>query len=127
MMNAFLYWLLPGMIATTYLFWFFAATETEPAKQITVSDTLDGVFLAILGTAFGWLTIIMAIGMTYDEFDVGDIVVWKKKKPHIDKVSDADMLEDLFKRAIDKPSLKQQLAEKFKFEFKEKPIKGLEE
>ena len=125
MMNAFLYWLLPGMIGTVYLFWFFSLTD--PIKQITISDVFAGIFIMVIGIVASWVSVIMCIGMTWEKFDVGDIVLWKKmkKEPRIDKVSDADILEDLLKRAVEKPSLKQQLIEKLNFE--QKPIKGLEE
>ncbi|KKM24503.1 hypothetical protein LCGC14_1604390 [marine sediment metagenome] len=128
-MDVFLYWILPGMIGVAYLgwFWFFSVAKT-PVKKITVSDMFDGLALTIFGIAMGWVTIVIAIFITYDEFDVGDIVVWKKKKkkkkePY--KVSDADILEDLFIRVKNKPSLKEELMEKLTFE--QKPIKGLEE
>jgi len=123
-MDAFLYWLLPGMIGTVYLFWFF--NLTDPIKQISISDVFAGIFVAAIGTVLSWLTIVMAIGMTYEELNVGDIVLWKKtkKKKKTKKVSDADILDDLFKRAEVKPSLRQQLIDRLNFE--EKPIKGLE-
>ena len=126
MLNVFLYWLLPGMVGITYIFWFLNVTG-DPIKQVTVSDVFEGIGITLLGTLLGWVSVIMCIGMTWEKFDVGDIVLWKKmkKEPRIDKVSDADILEDLLKRAVEKPSLKQQLIEKLNFE--QKPIKGLEE
>ncbi|KKM55941.1 hypothetical protein LCGC14_1552140 [marine sediment metagenome] len=124
----FLFWLLPGMIGTVLLNWLFNHIDKNKIKQITISDALSIAGMTILGTAFGWLTIVVFVAMSYDELKLGKIVLWKKKKKkkesRVDKISDADILEDLFKRAVEKPSLKQQLIDKLNFE---KPIKGLEE
>ena len=121
-MNIFIFWLLPGMLATVALFWLF---NEDGIKQLTVGDVLIGIGGAVMGTMLGWLTVFMAASFSYDEFDLGDIVVWKKKKKKpLPKPSDADILDDLLKLAAKKPSLKQQLIEKLTVE---KPIKGLEE
>jgi len=127
-MDAFLFWILPGMIGTALLFWLFHHIDGKSVKQVTLSQVLAVIFLVVLGTLLGWLTLIIFIGMAYDELDLGDIVVWKKaKKTKKKKASDAEILNDLLELTKDKPSLKQQLAEKLNFEFKETPIKGLEE
>lgn len=126
-MDVFLFWILPGMIGTVLLHWLFRYIDKIKVKQITISDALSMVGMTIMGIAFGWLTVVVLVAMSYDELKLGKIVLWKKKKKkkhHKKKVSDAQILDDLFELAIDKPSLRQQLYEKLTIE---KPIKGLEE
>lgn len=120
-MDVFLIWILPGMIGTVLMHWLFRYIDKSKVKQVTISDALSAVGATILGIAFGWLTVVVFVAMSYDELKLGKIVLWKKKKKK--KVSDADILEDLLKLAKDKPSLKQQLIDKLNFE---EPIKGLE-
>lgn len=124
-MDVLLFWILPGIIGTILLNWLLYCVDNITVKQVTISDVLIMIGTSILGMVFGWLTILVFVMMAYDELRLGDIVLWKKKKTKQPKASDADILDDLFKRALDKPSLKQQLIEKLNFD--EKTIKGLEE
>ena len=116
------------MIGTSLMVWLFHHIDGKVIKQVTISDVMSAVGFTILGIALGWLTILVFIAMSYDELKLGKVVVWKKKKKKKkEKISDAEILNDLFELAKDKPSLKQQLVEKLNFELKETPIKGLEE
>lgn len=123
-MSIFLFWFLPGIIGTLLLNWLFNHIDDEQIKKITISDAISMIGFTILGICAGWLTVVVFVAMSYDELNLGKIVLWKKKKKKKKKVSDAEILDDLLKLARDKPSLKQQMIDKLNFE---KPIKGLEE
>ena len=111
-MGGVLYWLLPGMIASVYLLWFFNFKVGEKVKKITLNDLLAGIGISAVGIVGGWVTVLMAIGMTWDDYDIGDIIVWKetKKKKKPEKLTDEELIAT---------------AESMGFQLKKKPLKPI--
>lgn len=76
-------WLIIGCLSGAYLVFFLGMlfqSTVKPIQEITLGDVL-GVFGGIAaGTVFGPITLLIAVGITFDELQLGKLVLWERKE-----------------------------------------------
>ena len=72
-----------GFISAVWLMWLLYS-DNKP-EEFTLGELLSTIGMILLGTAFGPITVMMAITETWDHFDFADVVLWKRKSIDLEK------------------------------------------
>lgn len=90
MMSWWLLWPITGLLSAGWL-WFMMTflpaknADSKPIEEITLGEVLSSIGITLLGMTAGPIALFFAIMITWEELEIADIIIWKRKPIDLQK------------------------------------------